>query len=304
MNSQREVVYKQRRHALYGERISVDLTNMIYDTSLSLVNENFGGDFGEFKMTLIKTLGIECPITEQEFSKGNQQKNTDLIFNRAIENYKRKKDVIVNQAFPVIKNVFETMSGQYTNIEVPITDGLRIYRIIVNLENAYNSKGKEVAESFEKQLILAIIDDSWKEHLREMDDLKQSVQNASYEQKDPLLIYKFESYELFQKMINENNKEIVTALMKASIFVQDSSQIRQGRVQKMDLSKYDTQKDEYSSNSNSPEKPQQKLQPIRSEKKVGRNEMVKVRYQNGNTLEGKFKKFENDIANGSAVLIE
>jgi preprotein translocase subunit SecA len=304
MNSQREVVYKQRRHALYGERISVDLTNMIYDTSLSLVNENFGGDFGEFKMTLIKTLGIECPITEQEFSKGNQQKNTDLIFNRAIENYKRKKDVIVNQAFPVIKNVFETMSGQYTNIEVPITDGLRIYRIIVNLENAYNSKGKEVAESFEKQLILAIIDDSWKEHLREMDDLKQSVQNASYEQKDPLLIYKFESYELFQKMINENNKEIVTALMKASIFVQDSSQIRQKRVQKMDLSKYDTQKDEYSSNSNSPEKPQQKLQPIRSEKKVGRNEMVKVRYQNGNTLEGKFKKFENDIANGSAVLIE
>jgi len=303
MNSQREVIYKNRRHALYGERIGVDLTNMIYDTCDSIVNSHLGASFEEFKIDLLKILGIESPIDENEFTKGNPQKNIVTLFEAAIENYKRKKEIIIKQALPVIKNVYETMKGQYTNIEVPMTDGLRVYRIIVNLEKAYNTDAHEVADSFEQQLILAIIDDSWKEHLREMDDLKQSVQNASYEQKDPLLIYKFESYNLFKAMIDKNNKDIVTALMKASIFVQDSNQIQQAKIQKMDLSKYDTQKDEYSKE-NPQQQQKEKLQPIRHEKKIGRNETIKVRYEDGKEKEGKYKKFQFDIENGSAVQID
>lgn len=304
MNSQREVIYKQRRHALYGERISVDLTNMIYDTCESILNSNYGADFSEFEIDLLKILGIQSSIDKDEFLKGNINKNTEILFNTAIENYKRKKERIITQAWPVIKNVYETMHGQYINIEVPITDGFRIYKIIVNLEKAYNTKAAEVAEAFEKQLILALIDDSWKEHLREMDDLKQSVQNASYEQKDPLLIYKFESYELFKAMIDQNNKDIVTAIMKASIYVQDSSQIQQGRIQKIDLSKYDTKKDEYSNNSGANQTQEKKMQPIRHEKKIGRNETVKVRYADGKQKEGKFKSFQIDIESGNAVLID
>ena len=303
MNSQREVVYKQRKHALFGERLGVDIANMMFDTVTSIVNDYHGGDYDDFKFEVIRVLSIAPPVSEPEFLKWNVNKTIDKIYSNVIEEYKRRKDKVVEQAFPVIKRVYETMSGQYKDIEIPITDKLRIFRIIVNLEKAYTTNAQEVATAFEKQIMLSTIDDSWKEHLREMDDLKQSVQNASYEQKDPLLIYKFESYELFQKMIDTNNKKVVTALMKAEIYTQE--EVQQANVKRLDVSKYNTQKDEFTGEQmKGGEQQQKKLQPIRVEKKIGRNDTVKVKYTDGRVLEGKYKKFANDIKNGFAVLFE
>ena len=307
MNSQREVVYKLRRHALYGERLGADLANMIYDTCTSVVHNHYGFDFEDFKMDLFRTLAVESPIDEEDFRELKPDNITDTIFKLVIEDYKRRKENIIEQAFPVIKNVYETMSGQYKNIDVPLTDGINVYHIIVNLEKAYNTKGKEVAVEFEKQIVLSTIDTSWKEHLREMDDLKQSVQNASYEQKDPLLIYKFESYELFKNMLDSNNRAVVNALLKAKLFTQDPGNIQQGRVQKLDLSKYDTEKEEYEgreASGQSPGNQNKKVQPIRVEKKIGRNDLVKVKFKDGKIIEGKYKKLLIDIENGDAVLIE
>ncbi len=306
MNSQREVVYKLRRHALYGERLGADLANMIYDTCDSVVNTHYGFDYEDFKMDLFRTLAVESPVNEEDFREMKPENLTDKIFKIVIEDYKRRKETIIEQAFPVIKNVYETMSGQYKNIDVPLTDGINVYHIIVNLEKAYNSKGKEVAVEFEKQIVLSTIDTSWKEHLREMDDLKQSVQNASYEQKDPLLIYKFESYELFKNMLDNNNRTVVNALLKAKLFTQDPGNIQQGRVQKLDLSKYDTEKEEYEGQASGQSQGNQnkKIQPVRVEKKIGRNDIVKVKYKDGKIIEGKYKKLLLDIENGDAVLIE
>jgi len=306
MNSQREVVYKLRRHALYGERLGADLANMIYDTCSSVVHTHYGYDYEDFKMDLFRTLAIESPVNEEDFRESKPEELTDKIFKLVIEDYKRRKENIIEQAFPVIKNVYETMSGQYKNIDVPLTDGINVYHIIVNLEKAYNSKGKEVAVEFEKQIVLSTIDTSWKEHLREMDDLKQSVQNASYEQKDPLLIYKFESYELFKNMLDNNNRTVVNALLKAKLFTQDPGNIQQGRVQKLDLSKYDTEKEEYERQASGQSQGNQnkKVQPVRVEKKIGRNDIVKVKYKDGKVKEGKYKKLLVDIENGDAVLIE
>ncbi|NPA68124.1 MAG: preprotein translocase subunit SecA [Chlorobi bacterium] len=307
MNSQREVVYKLRRHALYGERLGADLANMIYDTCSSVVHNHYGFDYEDFKLDLLKTLAIETPVTENEFREAKAEELIDKIFTIVIEDYKRRKEHITEQAFPVIKNVYETMSGQYKNIDVPITDGINVYHIIVNLEKAYNSNGKEVAVEFEKQIVLSTIDNSWKEHLREMDDLKQSVQNASYEQKDPLLIYKFEAYELFKNMLDKNNRTVVNALLKAKLFTQDPGSIQQGRIQKLDLSKYDTEKEEYerqASGQAQSAKKEKKIQPVRVEKKIGRNDIVKVKYKDGSIKEGKYKKFLPDIENGDAVLIK
>jgi preprotein translocase subunit SecA len=306
MNAQREVIYKLRRHALYGDRLSVDLANMIYDTCVSVVDSNYGGNYEDFKMDIFRTLAIEPPVNEDDFKDMKPNKITDMIFEIVIQDYKRRKEFIVEQAFPVIKNVYETMSGQYKNIDVPLTDGINIYHIIVNLEEAYNTKGKQVAVEFEKQIVLSMIDSSWKEHLREMDDLRQSVQNASYEQKDPLLIYKFESYELFKSMLDNNNKTVVNALLKAKLHTQDAGDIQQGRVQKLDMSKFDAEKEEFQRQSagQGQGQEQKKLEPVRVGKKIGRNDVVKVKYKNGKVIETKYKKVLPDIESGDAVLIE
>ncbi|MCD4795497.1 MAG: preprotein translocase subunit SecA [Bacteroidales bacterium] len=306
MNAQREVIYKLRKHALYGDRLSVDLANMLYDTCTSVVHDNYGFDYEDFKLELLRNLVVESPVSEEEFKELKPQKITDLVFDIVVEDFKRRKQSIVDQAYPVIKNVYETMSGQYKNIDVPITDGINIYHIIVNLEKAYETKGKQVAIEFEKQIVLSTIDASWKENLREMDDLKQSVQNASYEQKDPLLIYKFESYELFKSMLDINNKTVVNALLKAKLHSQNAGEIQQGRVQKLDVSKYDTEKEEYSREASGQGQGQgkQKTEPIRVGKKIGRNDIVKVKYKTGKVVETKYKKVIIDIESGDAVLIE
>ena len=277
MNSQREVIYKKRRHALFGERLEVDVLNMMYDSLEFIVNEYHGGDFEDFNLELMRLMSIESPVSQDEFSKMTPEGIVDAIYKEMIGSYTRKVETIAKQAYPVVKDVYENKSHMYKNIVVPISDGKRIYQIITNLEKAYQNKGKELVKSYQKQIVLATIDESWKEQLREMDELKQSVQNATYEQKDPLLIYKFESFNLFKIMVQKVNKDIVSTLMKGHIPISDPNQVREAETAKRtDMSKYSTQKSEMPGISQGGEqaekKEQRKAQPVRVEKKVGRNE--------------------------------
>ncbi|GAP70382.1 protein containing helicase conserved C-terminal domain [Bacteroidales bacterium 6E] len=280
MNSQREVIYKKRRHALFGERLEVDVLNMMYDSVENLVNEYQGSqEFEDFNLELMRLLSIESPVKEEEFSKLNTNEITEQIFQVMIETYNRKVQSIAKQAYPVIKDVYEKKSHIYTNIVVPITDGRRLFQIVCNLEKAYQNKGRELVKSYQKQIVLNTIDEAWKEQLREMDDLKQSVQNATYEQKDPLLIYKFESFNLFKVMVNKVNKDIVATLMKGHIPIQNPEQVREAaETRRTDMSRYRTQKSELPTASNAMEGAQSQTQekarpePVRVEKKVGRND--------------------------------
>jgi preprotein translocase subunit SecA len=276
MNSQREVIYKRRRHALFGERISVDIANMMDDIVNNLVSTYTGqDDYDAFRFELIRSLSVESPFNAEQFKKLEQEEKSDVIYKHILDTYKRKEDVIARQAYPVIKDVYEKQSAVYENIVVPMSDGQRLFRIITNLAKAYKTEARELVRSFEKTVILASIDDSWKEHLRELDDLKQSVQNASYEQKDPLLIYKFESFELFRIMIDAVNRSVVSTLMKGHIPSNDPNAVQKAQApKKLDLSKFETNKSEtpgYSDPSGS--SPDKKVaQPVRVEKKVGRND--------------------------------
>jgi preprotein translocase subunit SecA len=277
MNSQREVIYKKRRHALFGERLEVDVLNMMYDSIENLVNEYYGGDYEEFKFELMRLMSVESPVKQEDFMKLKTEEIVDSTYQVMIGNYNRKVETIARQAYPVIKDVYETKSHLYQNIVVPISDGKRIFQIITNLEKAYQNKGRELVKSYQKQLVLGTIDEAWKEQLREMDDLKQSVQNAAYEQKDPLLIYKFESFNLFKLMIEKVNKDIVSTLMKGHIPISSPGQVREAEAaRRTDMSKYSTQKSDMQeiSRRRSPEaaQPPQRVQPVRVEKKVGRND--------------------------------
>jgi preprotein translocase subunit SecA len=280
MNSQREVVYKKRRHALYGERLEVDVLNMMYDSVEYLVNEyQVSGEFEDFNLELMRLLSIESPVAEPDFNKLSANEVIDRIYQVMIDTYNRKVQTIAKQAFPVIKDVYEKKAHIYTNIVVPITDGRRLFQIVCNLEKAYQNKGKELVKSYQKQIVLNTIDEAWKEQLREMDDLKQSVQNATYEQKDPLLIYKFESFNLFKVMVNKVNKDIVSTLMKGHIPIQSPDQVREAsETRRTDMSRYRTQKSDLTTSSNPMEGAQSQTQqkarpePVRVEKRVGRND--------------------------------
>ncbi len=270
MNSQREVIYKRRRNALFGDRVEVDIMNNMYDSVEELVNQHYGGDFEEFEFELLRMGSVESPVNKTEFGKISQTELVDKIFDAVLGAYQRKVDNIAKQAFPVIKNVFETKSHQYKNIVVPFTDGKRVYQVITNLEKAYKNKGREVVRSFEKQIMLMTIDEAWKEQLREMDDLRQSVQNAAYEQKDPLLIYKLESFDLFKVMINKVNKKMISVLVKSYIPISNPEEVREAEERRrVDMSRMQTGRSGFEGGA--PQVPQ-KAQPVRIEKKVGRND--------------------------------
>ncbi|HZL11416.1 MAG TPA: preprotein translocase subunit SecA [Prolixibacteraceae bacterium] len=279
MNSQREVIYKKRRHALFGERLEVDILNTMYDVIDNLVSE-FQDDqmFEEFNFELIRLMSIESPVSHEDFMKLKTDELVDMAYHEMVTTYSRRMEIIAKQAFPVIRDVYEEKAHIYKNIVVPISDGIHIFQIITNLEKAYNNEGKELVKSYQKQTILSTIDEAWKEQLREMDDLKQSVQNASYEQKDPLLIYKFESFNLFKIMITKVNKQIVSTLTKGHIPINDAQQVHEGHERRgIDMSKFSTTKSELpgsSSSQNRPDAPSEPkhIQPVRVEKKVGRNE--------------------------------
>jgi preprotein translocase subunit SecA len=280
MNSQREVIYKRRRHALYGERIGLDIANMMYDVTESIVGDfHASGDFDGFKLELIRHFSIESPVSEDEFKRMSDGDMVDKIYEILLEAYKRKQESISEQAMPVINQVYEHQRQQYENIVVPVSDGARVFQVLANLENCYNSGGKELVRSYEKSIILATIDQAWQEHLRELDDLRQSVRNAQYEQKDPLLIYKFEAFELFTAMIDKVNKDVVATLMKAHIPLRDPETVtRAVAPKKLDLSKFEANKDEMpryndpSGGGKAPDGRSQAQQPVRVEKKVGRND--------------------------------
>ena len=298
MNQQREVIYKKRRNALYGERMSLDVLNMIYDTCESIVNElQEAKDYTSFKLDLIRLLATESPISEDEFKNLSSNEITEKVFEHCYKSYKNKSETIAKQAFPVIKNVYENQSSTYENIVIPFTDGLKTLQIVTNLKEANDTEGKNIPESIEKSVTLAIIDDVWKEHLREMDDLKQSVQNAVYEQKDPLLIYKFESFNLFKSLIEKINKDIVSFLLKSGLPSQVDTQKEDYSSQNRNLKMSRPEETNNQLNTNKPQQAQQKTQPISVKKETGRNEKVTI--TNGSeTRELKWKKAKPLIENG------
>jgi len=280
MNSQREVIYKKRRHALFGDRLEVDILNTMYDVIENLVSEyQENGMFDEFNNELIRLMSMESPVSEKDFMNMKADDLVDQIYQEMVASYSRRMDIIAKQAYPVIRDVYETKSHMYTNIVVPISDGKHIFQIITNLEKAYKNQGKELVKSYQKQTVLSTIDDSWKEQLRELDDLKQSVQNATYEQKDPLLIFKFESFNLFKIMISKVNRSIISILSKGHIPISEQQQVREAQERRgLDMSKLSTSKQELPGSSINPNRIQEEpreqrpVQPIRVEKRVGRND--------------------------------
>ena len=275
MNKQRTVVYTKRRHALMGERIGMDIVNMIWDRCVNAIE---APTYEDCKMDLLQTLAMETPFTEEAFRNEKKEKLADKTFDAAMELFKRKTERMAQIAYPVIKQVYENQGHMYENILIPITDGKRMYNISCNLKAAYDSECKEVVKSFEKSILLHVIDEAWKENLRELDELKHSVQNASYEQKDPLLIYKLESVNLFDTMVDKINNQTVSILMRGQIPVQEPQEVRQAAPeQRQDLSKYREQKQDLNdpnqqAAAQQDTREQQKREPIRAEKTVGRND--------------------------------
>lgn len=272
MNSQREVIYRKRRNALFGDRLSIDISNMLYDTCEDIVTESLNSrEFESLNYEIIKTFGIESPISEQEFLDGKHDSIVEKLYETAYLSYKEKTQKLAEQAYPVIKEVYETSGHRYENIAIPITDGIKSLNVVAPLKKCYETKGREVPIAFEKGITLAIIDDAWKEHLREMDELKNSVQNAAYEQKDPLLIYKFESFDLFKKLVQKVNKDISSFLNLGKLPMQEPQDVHEAKVQHTDMSKLKTGRDDAPSVANRTSEPQ-KTQPIKVEKQIGRNE--------------------------------
>jgi len=269
MNSQREVIYGKRRHALYGERLAVDISNMIFDLGENLLSDALEqNDYEAFKLDLLTHLSAECPVTEKEFGSSNKDQLAEMIFDSVYQNYKAKCNRIAERTYPIIKDVYEN-NPRYQFIAIPITDGIKTMQVAPSLKKAYDDKSKEVILSIEKGITLAVIDDAWKEHLREMDDLRQSVQSATYEQKDPLLIYKFESFSLFKSLIQRVNKEIVSFLMRAEIPIQESEQVHEAhKPQRSDQRLREERTDVLSQRTSE----NTVTGPVRVEKKVGRND--------------------------------
>lgn len=279
MNSQREVIYKKRKHALFGERLSVDIYNSYYDLCEDLVMQHQENrDFEGFKLDVILYFSVDTSIAEQDFIS----KKTDLLaqslFEEVKASYKRKSEQIISSAIPVIKDVYKNRGETIENVVIPFTDGKKGINALVNLEKAISTEGREIIKSFEKSVSLGILDESWKDHLRQMDELKQSVQSAVYEQKDPLLIYKLEAFELFKKLIAEMNREITSFLFKGNIPIRRPDEVREAHAQKTDTSRLKEGRDDNSGltnpgNGQPPQsREQRKLEPVRVQKKVGRNE--------------------------------
>jgi preprotein translocase subunit SecA len=272
MNAQREVIYKKRKHALFGERLSIDIANMMYDAIEQVVMDHQESrDYEGFRMELLKIFAVESPYTEKEYLSLGKDEITEKTFEKVYEAYRRKNDQIRERAMPVIKDVFEGNS-QYENIAIPITDGIKEMQVVTNLKKAYENGGQEVILAIEKGVTLSHIDNAWKEHLRELDDLKQSVQTATYEQKDPLLIYKFESFELFKTMVQKTNKEIDSFLIKGHLPGQQANVRQAQQPRRMDLSKLKEERSDLLSQAHSNTQQGQVTQPVHREKKVGRND--------------------------------
>ena len=315
MNAQREVIYKRRRHALEGERLKVDLANMIFDTCEVIVESNkSANNYKNFEFELIKYFSLKTQISETEFAKATNNELTFRLYREVLDHYQQKTERSAAQAFPVIREVYENPSNTYERIVVPFTDGQKMLNIVTDLKEAYESAGKKLISDFEKNITLAIIDDEWKTHLRQMDELKQSVQLAVHEQKDPLLIYKFEAFQLFKAMIDKVNKDIVSFLFRAELPTQAPA-VQEAHAPQRSNEHYQTNKEEVLNSdemaAQAREVGQQASQKrslvetiIREQPKVGRNDKVVIQnIRTGERKELKFKQADPLINSGEWILV-
>ncbi len=289
MNAQRKAIYKKRKNALYGDRLDLDIDNMFYDVCETTVHSHTKDGFEAFEMDLLRLIGVESPVPEAEYKSIDRAELVEKVYVALCEQYIRKNEKIAHKAFPQIKHVHETMSDKYKNIVFPLTDGRREVQMVINLEEAYKSGGSAITKSFEKNIILSKIDDEWKEHLREMDDLRSAVNNAQYEQKDPLLVYKLESFELFKAMLGRLNAEAIELLMKLDLPIEQEVQTTNKEItHQNNYDKAQLNQDNSNTSSSAPPRfqgsegyqqaiqnsmpPLEKQQPVIAEPKVGRND--------------------------------
>ena len=316
MNAQREVIYKRRKHALRGDRLKVDIANMLFEVCEEIaVNNKQTDNFKNFEFEIISNFSITAPVLEDEFSSMTERELTDKLYETVHQYYQQKTEINATLTFPIIKQVFENPNNKYEKIVVPFTDGTKTLNVVTHLETAYNTKGKNLIEDFERNITLALIDETWKNHLRKMDELKQSVQLAVHEQKDPLLIYKFEAFELFRGMMGRLNKEVLSFLLKGSIPTNSNSGIqeakRPNRKEKLKTSKDDVlNTEELAAKSRSiGAGAGQRSRPtietvVRDLPKIGRNDRVTIKnVQNGENKELKYKQAEPLISSGQWVLV-
>ena len=308
MNSQREVIYKKRRNAINGERLDVDILNMLYDTCEDIVlTTKDSENYDDFRLNVLTVLGLDfSDYSNEEFYKSDSSTITEKLYQKVIENYEKKNSSIISAAMPIIKKIKKERGAVVKDVLIPFTDGSKQIGVSINLDDVIEDEGKSILVEMQKIVALGMIDFNWKEHLREMDDLKQSVQSAVYEQKDPLVIYKFEGFELFKKFIAKVNQDTVSFLTKCLIPVQNPSQVQENKSSASKKESYQTNKEESRSlltgnRTSAPEK----TKPIRSEKTYGRNSRVSVKYTDGSIKKDiKFKKVENDINEEKCVIIE
>ncbi|MCZ8197259.1 MAG: preprotein translocase subunit SecA [Flavobacterium sp.] len=314
MNAQREVVYKRRRHALHGERLKLDIVNMLYDTCELIVSENKAkNDFKNYEFELIRYFSITSPITESDFAKLNELEITGKVYKAALQYYTEKTERSAREALPIISNVYENPNNQFERIIVPFSDGAKTLNVVTDLKKAYDSQGKQLVADFEKNITLAIVDEAWKKHLRKMDELKQSVQLAVHEQKDPLLIYKFEAFNLFSSMLNGVNKEVISFLFKGDLPQQVTSNIQEAREEVRKKEEYTTSKDEIPNSDEAAAQNREAGQTqqrqvtetiVRDAPKINRNDTVTIKHVlSGKTETMKYKKAESMLANGEWVVV-
>ncbi|MGH2666879.1 preprotein translocase subunit SecA [Flavobacterium sp.] len=312
MNAQREVVYKRRRHALHGERLKLDIANMMYDTCEVIVDKNkLTNDYKNFEFELIRNLSITSPVTESEFSKLTEIELTGKIYKAALQHYNEKIERNAEDAFPIIRNVYENPGNHFERIIVPFSDGIKSLNVVTDLKRAYESQGKQLIADFEKNITLAIVDEAWKKHLRKMDELKQSVQLAVHEQKDPLLIYKFEAFNLFKTMIDNINKEVISFLLKGDLpqqnnNIQEAKEVR--TKEKYTESKEDVlNSDEIAERNHEAGQTQQRHVTetiVRDQPKINRNDNVTIKHvMSGKSETMKYKKAESMLASGEWVIV-
>jgi preprotein translocase subunit SecA len=316
MNAQREVIYKRRYHALFGDRLRVDIANMIFDTSEAIAETNkMASDYKNFEFELIRYFSMSSPVSEEDFGKMTVQKIAGEVYKAAYKHYEEKMEHSASRAFPVIKQVHEDERNNFERISVPFTDGSKTLQVVTNLKKAYETEGKQLVKDFEKNITLAIIDDSWKTHLRKMDELKQSVQLAVHEQKDPLLIYKFEAFELFKTMLDQVNRDVIGFLFKGEIPEGNVSNIQEARQtrkrEKVETSKEEIQNiDERAAQNRAAgqrqqPKPQVTETVVRDKPKIGRNDKITVKnVMSGENKTMKYKQAIPLLDKGDWVLVD
>jgi preprotein translocase subunit SecA len=318
MNAQREVIYRRRRNALFGERLSLDIMTMFYDTCQEIA-ENNKGNYEGFKLAVLSQFGLTVSITAESFAKNNTAAIAEMLYDEVYGRYTAKNKHLADMMFPVLNHAFQTQGAVFRDVALTFTDGRKMINIVTNLQQAVATGGMAMIQNMEQAITLALIDQYWKEHLREMDDLRQSVQFATLEQKDPLLIYKFEAFELFKNLIGELNSQITAFLFRAMPYDEGQNAVQNAeamaamnrqRQQQAKLSAnkpqtetVSTRSDNKSAYSTTNRQNVEVTKPVISQKLPGRNDRVTVRYMDGRVVETKFKNVEQDLKDNKCILM-